>query len=61
MPHCPHCGEDPHDDECRPQTATRLADHLIDHPEDLELAALRLQVADLTDQLRHLAAEVHQR
>ncbi len=43
------------------QTATYLADHLVDHPEDLTIASLRLQVAVLQEKFQTLSTEVHQR
>ena len=42
------------------QTATRLADHLVDHPGDLEIVALALHVAVLEEQIKLLTTEVHQ-
>lgn len=59
MADCPQCG-DPHDGECRRQVATRIADHLVDHPEDYEVASLRLQMAAMQEQIDYLTAEVHQ-
>lgn len=56
---CSQCGN-PHDGECRRQTATRMAEHVAERPEDLELASLRLRLADLQEQLETLTTEVHQ-
>lgn len=56
---CPHC-DSTHDGECRAQIATRMADHLVEHPEDLEVAVLRIQIAEMKEQLDELTTEVHQ-
>ena len=53
------CESDPPERESR-QTATRLADHLIDHPEDFDLALLIAQVAVIQEQIKTLTTEVHQ-
>lgn len=58
---CPHCGDDDHQGRCRPLLGTQLAEHVLDHPADVSLAALMLHVATLADELHRLAAEVHQR
>lgn len=57
---CPHCGDE-HTGTCRPLLGTRMAEHVLEHPADVNLAALTLRVAQLAEELHNLAAEVHQR
>lgn len=39
--------------------ASEIADHLIEHPEDLQEASLLLRMAVIEEQMRELAREVH--
>ena len=58
---CPACGDTAHPDrECRPEVAAKVADILVDHPELKGWGAMRIEIAELRDQLHTLSVEVHQ-
>ena len=40
--------------------ASEIADHLVNHPEDLEEASLLLRMAVLEEQMKILTTELHQ-
>ena len=58
-PSCPNCGE-AHDAECRPSIATRMADYILEHPDQLDAAQLVVYVAEMEQRIAHLSTEVHQ-
>lgn len=60
MPDCHACGDPNCIGDCHQALGVQLADEVADHPENAELAALRIEVRALRDQLRVLTVEVHQ-
>ena len=52
----------PADEPERPsrRLASEIADHLVNHPEDLEEASLLLRMAVLEEQMKILTTELHQ-
>lgn len=51
----------PPDEPERPsrRLASEIADHLIEHPEDLQEASLLLRMAVIEEQMRELSRELH--
>ena len=56
---CPACGEEHGPPECRAQLATRLAESINDHTEEIkENASLRLDLQQLTQRVSAMEAEM---
>ena len=53
-----HSPDEPERDSRR--LASEIADHIVNHPEDLEEASLLLRMAVLEEQMKMLTVEVHQ-
>jgi hypothetical protein len=60
MPDCAACGESNCIGDCHQALSVQLADDVADNPEHAELAALRIELRTLRDELRVLSVEVHQ-
>ena len=57
---CSACAEPNCIGDCHQALSVQLADDVAEHPENAELAALRIEVRAIRDQLRVLSVEVHQ-